>query len=217
MKVRQLYSGSRTSGYVIEDKWFLKVYHDTRIIKGFDNLFLRAKPENEYFFSRFLLKSGIPTTEAVSYRVVKRFGFLPLNVGFVKFKYLKGLTPIDKLLNSENFANLFLRALDVAAALHEISVRHGDLAVSNFGVFSGKVYIFDLGSAKRVFHPYFAHRETFRLLHDLYKFCKREGLNFDFRELFNYYLSEISMRSFLKRKLEKDFVEYARERGMVRE
>ena len=215
MKVRELYSGVRTSGYVVDDKWFLKVYHDTRTVKGLGNLFLRAKPENEYFFSRFLLKSGIPTTEAVSYRVVKQFGFLPLNAGFFKFKYLKGLTPLDKLLKSENFLSLFLKALNVVACLHEISVLHGDLAVSNIGVSGGKIYIFDLGNAKRVFHPYFAHRETFRLLHDLYKFSKREGLTLDFRELFNYYLSEVSLKGYLKRKLEKDFLEYARERGMV--
>ena len=187
MRVRELYSGNRTSGYVVDDRWFLKVYNDTRIFKGFENLFLRPKPENEYFFSRFLLKPGIPTTEAVSCRVVKRFGFLPLNVGFVKFKYLKDLIPLDKLLKSENFLSLFLKALNVVAGLHEISVLHGDLGISNVGVSDGKICIFDLGNAKRVLHPYLAHRETFRLLHDLYKFSKREGLTF------NYYLSEISL------------------------
>ena len=215
MKIRELYSSVRTSGYVVEGKWFLKVYHDTRTVKAFSNFFGRAKPENEYFYSRFLLESGIPTTEAVSYRVVKRLGFFPLNVGFVKFKYLKTLVPLDKLLKSESFTSFCLKALGVIANLHEVAVLHGDLGISNIGVSNGKVYIFDLGNAKRVFHPYFAHRETFRFLHDLYKFSRKEGLVFDFRELFDYYLSMVSLKGFLKRRLEREFIEYAKERGMI--
>lgn len=217
MGVEKIYSGEKTSGFIVNNKWFLKVYHDTRFRKGIRNVILRSKPENEYFFSKLLIKKGIPTTKAVSYRVVKHLGIFPLNVGFVKFVCMNGLTPLDKLLGSSCFPKLFSDALKVIAQIHQLSIIHGDLAVSNFGVYEGKIFIFDLANTRRVPHPFFAHKEIFRLFHDLYKLTKEtQDLYFDFKELFNHYLQEISLRPFLKRKLEREFLVYAFKRGMIR-
>lgn len=216
MSVKKIYSGRKTSGYIVNNKWFLKVYHDTRLSKGIGNLILRSKPENEYFFSNLLNREGIPTTKAVSYRVVKHLGLFPLNIGFVKFTYIAELTPMDKLLSSKNFLDLFSKALKVIAQIHQLSIIHGDLAVSNCGVYKEKILVFDLANAKRVLHPFFAHKEIFRLFHDLYKLTgKNQNLKLDFKELFNYYLQETSLKPFLKRKLEKEFLIYAANRGII--
>jgi len=214
LRVERLYSGKKTSGFVINNEWFLKVYHDTSLRRALANILKGSKPEREYFYSKLLLSKGIPTVEAVSYRSSYRLKLLPQNVGFVKFKFLKGLMPLDKLLNFRKFPFLILKSLSVIAHFHSLNLLHGGLALSNLGLFNGKIFIFDLGNVRKAYHPYFAHRETFRFLHDLYKVSKGKVV-FDYRELFNVYFKEIDLRNFLKRKLEREFLEYARERGMV--
>jgi len=214
LKVERLYSGKKTSGFVINNEWFLKVYHDTSLRRALDNILKGSKPEREYFYSKLLLSEGIPTVEAVSYRSSYRLKLFPQDVGFVKFKFLKDLMTLDKLLNFKKFPFLIIKSLNVIAYFHSLNLLHGDLALSNLGFFNEKIIIFNLGSVRKAYHPYFAHKETFRFLHDLYKVSKGK-IVFDYRELFDVYLKEIDLRNFLKRKLEREFLEYARERGMI--
>lgn len=213
MRVKKLYSGERTSGYVVADKWFLKVYHDNRVSKRLSNLLLGSKPEREYRFSKLFQQLGIPTTEAVSFNSVKFLGLIPENVGFVKFVYLDGLVALDKLVDDKNFEVFLFQSVEIIAKMHSLSFFHGDLAVSNVGLFNGKIYIFDLANAGRTFHPFFAHKEIFRFFHDLFKLVGNSA-KFDYRELFEFYLSKSNLGRILRRKLEKDFMSYAVKRGI---
>jgi len=62
MVVEELYSSKRTKGFIINRKFFLKVYYylsNTTYLKSIKTLIFRSRPENEYFFSQFLLRNAL--------------------------------------------------------------------------------------------------------------------------------------------------------------
>jgi len=87
--IRRVYSSKRKSGFIVDDKWFLKVYHDLnrkRYFSSIRNLLYGSRPKREFVFSRILREMGINTVEVVNFKNVKFAKFLPLNIGFSKAK-----------------------------------------------------------------------------------------------------------------------------------
>ncbi len=217
MYVEKVYSNKRKSGFIVNGKWFLKVYHDfrsKRYVSAFRNLLYYSRPKREYVFSKFLREKGVPTVEIVKFKELKAFRVLPLNIGFSKAKFIKDLFPLPRLIREKGFRDLLYESIRISVKIHKLGLVHGDLSLSNFAVSEGNLLIIDLENMRRVGSEVLASREIIDYLHDIYKEAKKAGAEFDYFELFKFYVEEAGISGRRRKKLEKGFLSFFKERGI---
>jgi tRNA A-37 threonylcarbamoyl transferase component Bud32 len=187
MKVKKVYSSKRTKGYIIGDekRYFLKIYN-------------RSRRENEFFFSKFLNKKGIKTIDVLRYKSKTFLKFLKLDVGYTISNY-EDIIPLDKLKNDANFSRLILESVCLSAKLHNLSIRHGDLSVSNFGFNGREIILINLETMSFTFSVYQAAKEFADYLHDIWK--NRPDL--DLTEILEVYISQINLSDRKREKFRK--------------
>ena len=215
--VRKLYSSKRKSGFSVGDEWFLKVYHDVGLksyISSFRNLLYGSRPQRELRFSRFLRENGIDTVEVVKVKSRRFLRVFPVNVGFSKSRFIRGLKPLTDFIGDGSFDALLSETFKVSARLHSLRLVHGDLALSNFAVSGGKVYVIDLENMRRVFSRFRASLEVVDYIHDIYKELRRRGESRNLEELLELYLSFSNLRSGEAERLRRSFRAFFEKRGI---
>ncbi len=203
MNVKKLYSSKRTKGYIIGDekRYFLKIFygHSFNVyLKSIKTIYNRSRPENEFFFSKFLNKKGIKTIDVLRYKSKTFLKFLKLDVGYTISNY-EDIIPLDKLKNDANFSRLILESVCLSAKLHNLSIRHGDLSVSNFGFNGREIILIDLETMSFTFSVYQAAKEFADYLHDI---CKNRP-DLDLTEILEVYISQINLSDRKREKFRK--------------
>ena len=199
MRIEQLYSSRRTKGFIVNGKFFLKVFHKLDLktyAKSFRTVYRRSRPENEFFFSRYLRLKGIDVPEVLKFKSRKFLKFLSLDVGYTLSVY-EPLRALDKIEDEILLNDLLKKTAILSAKLHSLSVRHGDLALSNFAYNGKKVLIIDLETMEFSFSRFQAAKEFADYLHDVWKNNKKA----DLFELLDIYLFHVNLSGLEKEKL----------------
>ena len=185
-------------------KYFFKIF-------TINSLYGAKKAVKEFLFSRYLYKKGLSCMPAKSVKIRSIRG---RKYAYVVYDFYPTFIDFNKELASmgdEEKYKWCRQSYLLAARLHSLRLRHGDLCYRNFLLKEGELYIFDLEGIRFVPFAFLAMREIYDMFKSSLKYIDVE-VALDFFEL---YLANLKYGAFTKKITTKYLMKKIRNDGFI--